>query len=170
MTEFSFENIFRAPSAAVVLESYFDPDHLATQDVLADLGDRTVVDAGDDGAIRRCTWRVTAKKPLPFFARPFVEGGRLRYLESMTLRRADSMIDLAVKPQILGGRVHVEAVYELADVGDQQVRRRYRGSITAEIPLVGGRIERGIVAEIEKQMPVMSKCTYDWLVQRYGNQ
>jgi hypothetical protein len=150
-----------------VLESYFEPDHLAAQDVLADLADRTVVADEDDGAVRRTTWRVTAKKPVPLFARPFVPGGKLQYLESMTLRRADSQIDLAVVPQILKGRVHLDAVYDLADVGPGQVRRRYKGSITAAIPLLSGRIEKGVLAEIRAQMPVMSDCTQRWLAARY---
>ena len=168
MTEFSFENVFRAPSVELVLASYFEPDHLAAQDALAELGDREVLEAEDDGAIRRCTWRVSALKPLPLYARPFVAGGRLRYLETMVLRRADQAIDLTVKPDILRGRIQIAAVYELTQIGDHQIRRRYGGTITADIPLLGGRIERGILAEFVHQMPVMSQCTYDWLVKTYG--
>jgi hypothetical protein len=157
--------VFTAPGLTLgfVLDAYFVPDHLAAQDVLADLVDRTVVSDEDDGAVRRATWRVTAKKSLPLFVRPFVPGGKLRYLESMVLRRKDGAIDLTIKPEILNGRVHIDALYELAEVGAGEIRRRYKGSITAAIPLLSGRVEKGILAEMVCGMPVMSKCTQDWL-------
>ncbi len=162
-TDFSYENVFRAPSTTTILSAYFDPDHLATQDKLAQLGDRTVVSDEDEGGIRKCTWRVTALKSLPLFVRPFVSGGRLSYLESMTWRRADDAVDLTVVPQILNGRVQIAALYQLSKVGENQILRRYKGSITVNITLLSGKIERGILAEFEKSMPVMTKCTQDWI-------
>jgi hypothetical protein len=162
--------VFSAPGLTLgfVLDAYFVPDHLAAQDALTDLADRTVVSDEDDGAVRRTTWRVTSTKSLPVFVRPFVPGGRLRYLESMTLRRADGAIDLTIKPEILKGRVHIDALYELAEIAPGQIRRRYKGSITAGIALLGGRVEKGILAEIQCGMPIMTKCTQDWLAANVG--
>lgn len=162
-TEFRYEHVFRAPSTTTILEAYFDPDHLATQDALAELGGRAVVTEEDTGATRSCTWRVASLRPLPVFVRPFVAGGRLSYLESMTWRRADDAIDLTVQPEILGGRVQIAATYELARVGDGQIRRRYHGTVTVNIRLLSSKIERGIVAEFEKAMPMMTACTQGWL-------
>jgi len=163
MTEFSFEHVFRAPSAAVVLAAYFDPDHLATQDELAGLVERTVSESTDDGA-RLCTsWRVAAREQLPLFMRPFVAGGRLRYVETMTWRRADDAIDLLVQPDVLGGRVQIAAEYRLTRVGEGQVLRRYRGTISVAVKLVSGRIERAIAERIEREMPAMAACTQGWL-------
>lgn len=162
-TEFHYEHVFQAPTTATVLAAYFDPDHLAAQDALAELGDRAVIDSADEPAVRRCTWRVAAQKSLPMYARPFVEGGRLSYLETMVWRRADDAIDLTIKPELLGGRVQIAAVYQLSQVGEGQVSRRYRGTITANVPLLSGKIERGILSEFEKTMPVMTRCTQDWL-------
>lgn len=163
MTPFSYEHVFRAPTTATVLAAYFDPDHLATQDKIAELGDRTLIESHDDPAVRKCTWRVTALQPLPLFVRPFVKGGHLQYLESMSWRRADDAIDLTVVPEILGGRVQIAAVYELAQVGVGQIRRRYHGSVTVNVKLLSGKIERGIVAQFEKSMPIMTACTQGWL-------
>lgn len=162
-TEFRFEHVFRAPSTQTVLAAYFDPDHLATQDKLAELVDRAVVEDTEDDAVKTCAWTVTAQKPLPLFVRPFVEGGRLRYREAMTWRKAADEIDLTITPQILGGRVQIAALYQLAQVGDGQIRRRYGGSVTVDVRLISGKIERAIVAEIEKGMPMMFQCTQDWL-------
>jgi hypothetical protein len=162
-TEFSYETVFRAASTGTILSAYFDPDHLATQDRLAELTDRTVVEEHDDGAVRKTTWRVAHIKPLPLFVRPFVEGGRLRYLETMTWRRADDAIDLTVTPEILGGRVTITALYQLHQVGEGQIRRRYQGTINVNVRLLSGKIERGILAKFEEAMPMMTECTQGWL-------
>lgn len=164
-TSFNYETVFEAPSKTFVLAAYFDPDHLAAQDKVGDLCDRVVVEAFEDDAVRKCTWRVRANKSLPLYVKPFVEGGQLWYVEAMTWRKADDEIDLTITPQILGGRVHVDAVYALSDAGPNQVRRRYRGTITVKVKLIAGKIERGIANEIDKGMPIMTECTRTWLKQ-----
>jgi len=165
-TEFSYEHVFRAPSVETILNAYFDPDHLATQDKLAKLGDRTVVEEHDDGTIKKTTWRVTSLEPLPVFVRPFVKGGRLSYFEAMTWRKSADEVDLVVTPDILNGRVQINATYKLSKVGEGQVKRIYAGSVKVNITLLSGKIERGIVAEFDKSMAMMAKCTQDWLDQR----
>jgi len=162
-TEFSFENVFRAPSTLSILSTYFDPDHLATQDKVAELCDRKVVEDLDDETTRKTSWTVRAEKPLPLFVRPFVSGGRLSYREAMIWRKADDAIDLTVTPEILNGRVSVAATYKLTKVGENQIKRHYAGSITVGISLISGKVERGILAEFEKAMPIMTKCTQGWL-------
>lgn len=162
-TPFSYETVFDASSKTSVLAAYFDDDHLATQDKVAELDDRKVVESHEDDAIRSAVWSVRSLRPLPIFVRPFVDGGRLAYVETMTWRKADDEIDMTVVPQILGGRVQIAAVYQLADVGPGKVRRRYTGSITVNVRLLSGKIERAIADEIAKGMPLMTRCTQDWL-------
>lgn len=164
-TEFSFDHVFRAASPETIFSAYFDPDHLATQDKLAELGDRTVVESQDDGKVWKCSWRVTSLKQLPLIARPFVDGGKLVYLEQMTWRRDANETDLVVTPQILNGRVTLNAVYQLKQIGEGQVQRRYKGNVNVNIRLLSGKIEKGVIAELEKAMPVMADCTQRWLDQ-----
>lgn len=161
--DFRYETVFEASGKSAVLAAYFNDAHLAAQDAVAQLCDRTVVEAHEDGAIRRCTWRVRAQRPLPVFVRPFVEGGRLTYLETMTWRKADDEIDLAIVPQVLGGRVQITATYQLADVAPGQVRRLYAGTISVAVPLLSGKIERAIAAEVASGMTSMTECTRQWL-------
>ncbi len=162
-TEFRYETVFEASGKDAVLAAYFDDDHLATQDDVASLCERRVIESHDDAALRSCTWSVRAQRSLPLFVRPFVEGGRLSYLEAMRWRKPDDAIDLTVTPQILGGRVQITAEYQLADVAPGKVRRVYAGAIRVELKLVSGKIERAIAAEIEKAMPTMTACTQGWL-------
>ena len=71
-TPFKFENVFRAPSVADVLAAYFDPDHLATQDKVAELTDRVVTEQIEGEGTLKCTWKVGSLRSLPIFVRPFV--------------------------------------------------------------------------------------------------
>jgi len=162
-TEFSYETVFEASQKLAVLAAYFDDDHLATQDKVAQLTDRKLVDSRDDAMVRSGTWHVRSEHALPVFARPFVAGGHLSYVETMTWRKPDDEIDMSIIPQIGGGRVQITALYQLADIAPGKVRRRYRGTITVSVPLLSGKIERAIAAEIEKGMAAMTECTQSWL-------
>lgn len=149
-----------------MLEAYFDPDHLATQDTIAELGERQVVESREDDAVRSCTWTVRSLRPLPVFVRPFVAGGRLSYLDQMTWRKAADEIDMVITPQIASGRVKITALYQLTQAGEGRVRRRYGGTIHVNVSLLSGKIERAILAEMEKGMPMMAECTQKWLIER----
>jgi len=164
-TEYSFETVFEAPglTAEAIGAAYFDADHLAAQDVVGQLGDRKVTESREDDETRFCRWSVRSLRPLPALVKPFVEGGRLEYVETMTWRKRDNEIDMTIVPQIGRSRVQISAVYTFTQVGDGKVRRRYKGTINVNVSLVSGKIERAIMGEIEKGMPSMSECTQKWL-------
>jgi len=162
-TEFSFEHVFRAPSPEAVIAAYFDPEHNAAQDKIAQLEDRQVLESHDDSDKKKVTWRVVSQKPLPVYVRPFVKGGKLAFLETMTWNKATNSIDLTVAPDILNGRVQIAAKYQLTQAGEGQVKRKYSGSITANITLLSGKIERGIRDEFQEGIPAMQQCTQTWL-------
>jgi hypothetical protein len=162
-TPFSFEYVFRVSSVATLASAYFDPDHLATQDKLAQLGDRVIVENHETETLRKTSWRVTSLRALPMIARPFVSGGRLSFLEMMSWNRATNAIEMSVVPEILGGRVQIAGSYDLSQIAEGQVRRIYKGTITAALTLVGGKIERGILETFTENMPAMAGCTQGWL-------
>ena len=167
-TEYSFETVFEAPglTAESIGAAYFDADHLAAQDVVGQLGDRKVTESREDDATWFCRWSVRSLRPLPALAKPFVQGGRLEYVETMTWRKRDNEIDVTIVPQIAGGRVQIAGLYTFTQVSDGKVRRRYKGAINVNVALLSGKIERAILGEIEKGMPSMSECTQKWLASR----
>jgi hypothetical protein len=167
-TEFTFETVFEAPglTADAIGAAYFDPDHLAAQDVVGQLGERAITEDRDDDKVRFTRWSVRSLRPLPALVKPFVAGGRLEYIETMTWRKADREIDMTIVPQIAGGRVQIAAVYTFTQVGEGKVRRRYKGTIQVNVTLLSGKIERAILSEIEKGMPAMANCTQTWLASR----
>lgn len=161
-TPFSFEHVFRAPSLTALVDAYFDAEHLAAQDRVAKL-ERTVIALDVTDARREGSWRVTSLQPLPAIARPFVRGGRLAFVEAQRWTTGSDAVEMSVVPDLLGGRVQITGTYQLTELGDGRVRRIYAGTITAALPLVGGKIERGILETFTEQVPAMAAVTQTWL-------
>jgi len=162
MTPFCFEHVFRAPSVAAVFAAYFDPQHQDEQDRRLAIAERTVLELEDSGDELRRVSRVVPKRQLPLFVRPFVPG-QLYYVERLVWRRAEDAIELEIRPSILKGRAVISAVYQLTQLSPDQIQRRYAGSVSVDVALVSSKIERGIVSEFERSMPIAAACTQEWL-------
>jgi hypothetical protein len=164
-SSFRFEHVFTGGTIAQLFALYFDPARVAASDAATGIAAREVLERTEspDGLRRVC--KVTPARQLPAFMRPFVSGG-LHYVETAIWRRAADRVDLEVRPSLLGGRSKVTSTYSLAVEGDPAnglVRRIYAGSVSVEVALVGGRIERGIVADIERSLAIAARCTQDHL-------
>ena len=161
-TPVCFEYVFRAPSVEAVIAAYFDPDHLSCQDRAVDIIERHVLELDDDGDTLRRVTRIVPRRKVPALVRPFITLP-LHYLETVTWRRKDHEIDIEIRPSILKGRAVISAVYRLSQLSDGAIRRRYEGSVSVDIALLSSRVERGIVAEFERSMPVAAGATQAWL-------
>lgn len=162
MTPFCFEHVFAAPSPAAVLAAYFDANHQLEQDRAIDIAEREIIELVDDGETIRRTSRVVPRRQLPGFLRP-LSSGPLHYLEIATWHRATNEISIEIRPSLMGGRAQIRATYTLDAVAPNTVRRRYQGHVSVDVALVRARVERGIVAEFERSMPLAASCTQAWL-------
>ena len=143
MTPFCFEHVFRADSAEQLLASFFDDACQAEQDRALGIVERRVLERGDG-------WRVSRVVP----------GRKVsHYVESVT-RRGDELA-IEIRPSLQ--RVVITATYRLDPVGPRAIRRRYAGAVSVNIALIGGRLERGIVEDLEKSLPTAAACTQAWL-------
>jgi hypothetical protein len=162
MTPFSFEHVFRAPTTGAVMTAYFDTDHQVEQDRRTEITSREVLELDDrDGVLRR-TCRVVPRRKLPSLVKPLIPG-ELDYMETVIWRRGEDALDIAIRPSLLRGRVQITGTYRLERIGDDAIRRRYEGEVSVDIAFLAGRIERGIVAELARTLPVAAACTQDWL-------
>ncbi len=162
MTQFCFEHVFRAPSTAAVFAAYFDPAHQSDQDREVDIAEREILSLTDDGETLRRVCRVVPKRQLPALVKPFVSGP-LHYIETVTWQRAADEITIEIRPSLLAGRVQILGTYRLERIGPNEIRRRYAGEVSVDIALLASRIERGIVQELGKSIPVAASCTQIWL-------
>ncbi len=162
MTPFCFEHVFRAPSTAAVFAAYFDANHQLEQDRATEIVEREVLELDDrDGMLRR-TCRVTPRRQLPALVKPLIPG-RLDYIETVCWERRTDTLSIEIRPSMLHGRVHIAGTYRLASIGSDAIQRRYAGEVSVDIAWIAGRIERGIVAELARTLPVAANCTQQWL-------
>ena len=159
---FCFEHVFRAPSVEVLFALYFDSTHQANTDVATRIASREVLEDDDGPATRRRVCRVTPERQLPAFMRPFFPG-RLHYVETVIWHKAEDRMELDVRPSLFGGRSQILSIYRLRSVEPRLIRRTYEGSVSVEVGLVGGRIERKIVADMERTLAISARCTQDYL-------
>lgn len=162
MTPFCFEHVFTAPSPDAVLAAYFDADLQAEQDRAIDVSERDVLELVDDGAQVYRVTRVVPRRQLPPLLATLA-GGPLHYIEIARWKRSTSEIDIEIRPSLMGGRARVTATYRLDVVAPGIVRRRYAGHVSVNVTLLASRVERGIVAEFERSMPLAATCTQAWL-------
>ena len=162
MTPFRFEHVFTAASPADVLAAYFDTSLQSESDQQIEIVERTVLELTDTDTLRRRVCKVVPKRQLPSFMRALVSG-QLHYIETVTWRKADDELDIEIRPSILKGRATIAGVYRLSRVGTEQIQRRYEGTVSVDVALIASRIERGIVAEFEKSIPVTANVMQAWL-------
>jgi hypothetical protein len=166
MTKFRFEHEFRDATPREIFEIYFDPENLAEQDRIADIERRELVEEKETPEQLERTYRVYPRKQPPAVAKPFLDDGTLLYVEKLVWKKAEDRIEFDIRPSVAGGRAHIGATYRVAPVGPGRVRRVYEGKATVKIPLVGGRVERGIVDELEASLKRTAQCTQEWLDRR----
>lgn len=162
MKSFAFEHVFRAPSVEAVFRAYFEPAHAAAQDRTLDVAERTVLERTETDDELRRVCRVVPRRQLPAFVRPLI-AGQLSYTETAIWRKREDRIDLEIRPSVLSGRALITATYRLSQVGPEAILRRYEGTVSVDVALLGPRVERGIVAEFERSMPVAAGCTQAFL-------
>jgi hypothetical protein len=162
MTPFRFEHLYRAASPAAVFATYFDPLHAAEEDQRAGVASRDLLEMADrpDELVR--VSRVRLRRQLPAVIRALV-GGDLGYDERIVWHKALDRIDYDIRPRMLSGRIHIEAVYQLTQRGPGEVHRLYEGEVTAELRLIGPRVERGIIEDMGKSLALTAACTQEGL-------
>lgn len=162
MTPFRFEHTYRAASPAAVFATYFDPQHAAEEDRRAGVASREILEMADraDQLVRVC--HVRPSRQLPAVLRALV-GPDLAYDERVVWHKAHDRIEYDIRPRVLSGRIHIVATYQLSQSGPGQVRRLYSGEVTAELSLIGSRVERGIIEDMGKTLALTAVCTQEAL-------
>lgn len=162
MKSFSHEHVFRAPSTAAVFAAFFDPRHAQEQDRELDFIEREVLERDETSEHLRRVCRIVPRRQLPAFVRPFIRG-QLHYRETATWRKREDVIDIEIRPSLLGGRATISATYRLSCIGERLIRRQYEGCVSVDVALIASRIECGIVKEFERSIPVAAASTQAFL-------
>lgn len=162
MTPFRFEHVYRAASPAAVFATFFDPLHAAEEDRRAGVIQRELLEMADrpDELLRKS--RVWPSRQVPAVLRPIV-GTDVSYDETLRWHKAVDRIDYDIHPRLLSGRVRIVATYQLSQLAPGKVLRVYEGNVTAELRLIGSRVERGVIDEMTRSLAITCACTQEAL-------
>jgi hypothetical protein len=164
VTPFSFEHVFPGISPIELLRAFTHPDHQATQDRAGDVERRDIIARTDDTTRYRCESWVFPRRKLPALIRPLVRGG-LEVHEIVTWEKSSDALEIEMQPAVLGGRSRIRTNCRV--VADPAgARRIYQGTVTVEVALIGGRVEKMVVAELVTSMDAAHRTTMRWLAER----
>ena len=167
-TRFEHSHLFPDTTTRALLAAFTHPDHQAMQDRFVKIVRREVIERTDDEHHYRCECRVFPERQLPAFVRPFVRGG-LEYHEVVSWDKATDVLEVDVQPAILGGRSRIRGTSRVVAEGSG-ARRIYTAIVTVEVPLLGARMERAIVADLGKAMDGAVGRTQTWLAAQSAQQ
>ena len=160
VTPFCFEHDFVAPSPSAVCAAYFASQ--VEQDRALEITERQILELEehDDKLVRVC--RVVPKRQLPALLQRFASAP-LHYMERVVWHRDADAIEIEQRPSLF--RAHIRARYQVERIssGSRSLRRRYTGDVSVDVALVAARIERTIIAEFERSIPLAAVCTQNYL-------
>ncbi|MDQ2642731.1 MAG: DUF2505 domain-containing protein [Myxococcota bacterium] len=102
-----------------------------------------------DGLVHRVVEAVPPVGDVPAALKAVIGQGA-GYEERGVLDRAKKTYKIQVVPNRLADKVDVKLEISTSPVGEGQCRRSVRGTISAKIPLVGGILEKKLLADLEK--------------------
>jgi len=158
VTPFLFEHEFQCADPAAFWRCYFDEEHEARLDEALGLQAREVLEDTDDGTTRLLRYRVVPKRQIPGWLRAVTRAG-LEYDEESIFYKADNRIEISIRPALMPGRTRIESTYSVVAIEPGRVLRRCEGEIEMRIPVIGGRLERAIVRDMEASYEVAVPLT-----------
>lgn len=122
-------------------------------------------EARPDGTRLRRT-RVTLGRDLPSVAANLIGSKRLAYTLEEEIDSANHRVKWRVLVDRVSNKVKAAGVFALEPVSDSACRRIVSGEIKVSVPLVGGRIEKGIAEELTKSYESTAVFARKWLSER----
>lgn len=116
-----------------------------------------------DVVIRRV--RFTPDKELPAAAAKLIGATKLVYEQENRWDKRNSTMHWRVIPTILPGKLDAQGLFKVVatPTGCEQV---VDGEIKVNVMLIGGQIEKAVIAEVEKSYEKMAETCREWLRSR----
>ncbi|MFT4975693.1 MAG: hypothetical protein ACI8S6_001580 [Myxococcota bacterium] len=117
-----------------------------------------------DGRQLRRT-RVTLGRDLPSVAANLLGAPRLSYILEERTDDAKRQVEWKVIVDRISNKVKAEGSFGLVPLTETTCQRVVSGEIKVSVPLVGGRIEKGIGAELTKSYETTAEFARKWLAE-----
>jgi hypothetical protein len=107
--------------------------------------------------------RITSRKELPGLMRSAVGADRMVYDQEMESDLAKLSTAWKVMPAFAADKVKCGGTSKIVATGPDSCERVVSGEIKVSIPLVGGKIEQGIVSELENSYAKTAEVINRWI-------
>jgi len=112
---------------------------------------------------RKLRIRVTARTPLPAVAVKALGTERLIWVQENCTQVVSFSMTWSITPNVIPDRIRAEGTMQVTQDSPGRCTRVVRGVVEVNIPVVGKRIERQILADLEKSYERAYKLIVDWL-------
>lgn len=161
---FHIEQSIDAPMEAVEA-AYTDPAFVIVLDRLPKLGHPELLDQQVDGDIVHQRIRFAFAGDLSPAVTRVIDPAKLTWVEVATLDHRLHRGEHRIEPDNYANRLECHYATQLYD-DDGTTRRVADGELIVRFPLVGGRVERAIVAGMEEHAALEAAALTDWLAEK----
>lgn len=139
-------------------EEYVDASRATTQTKAERLSDEPQPDG-----TRLVRTRVTLNRELPSVAANLLGSKYLTYVLEEKINDEKFHVEWEVIPDRIAERVKATGTFSLQPIDDNRCNRVVRGNVRVHVPLIGGRIEKGIASDLAKSYEATAAFARDWL-------
>jgi hypothetical protein len=104
-------------------------------------------------------------RPLPAVVQSLIGSDRLRYEQVTVLDPARRKLSWRILPEKVGNRVEIQGEMEVRP-HPQGCERVVTGTVDVQVRLVGGQIEKGVVADVERSYQRSYEAVRDYIASR----
>lgn len=150
-----------SPDAAI--DALVDPQFQAQLSELPKLGRPLVLDRQEDGEVVRLRVRHRFAGELSAAVTAVVDPSKLVWVEETTYHRAVGTATLRIVPDHYAERLRAGGTYRFVATGPDSCTWIAAGEVSVRFPLVGGKVERAIVAGLEDHLAASAELIVRWL-------
>jgi hypothetical protein len=146
-------------------EIFFDLDYQKEMYSGLNIKERTVLMFEEDDQEIRRKIKVVPQRDLPGALKSVLKGD-LGYIEHNVYHKGKDLMDVRIEPTLMGDRFKMKAEFRVVTLGPKRVRREFAGEMTVSVPLLGGQIEKLILADVRKSYDQAAITTARWVAKK----
>ncbi|MEN0065764.1 MAG: DUF2505 domain-containing protein [Myxococcota bacterium] len=127
---------------------------------------RDIVDERTEGALSVQRIRFTPDQELPTAVASIIGSKKLVYEQENKYDAEKGILHWEVVPSFLPGKLTAAGTVRVEDLGDGRCAQIIDGDIKVNVSFIGGRIEKAVVAEVEKSWAKTAETGREYLRQR----
>jgi hypothetical protein len=144
---------------------FFDEEFQKDMFAVIGIKERTVHKFEEDDREIRREVKVVPKRDLPAAMKTLIKGD-FGYVEHDVYHKGQNLMDVRIVPTLMSDRFDMKATFRVIPLGGQRVRREFTGTIKVSVPLLGGKIEKSVVEDMQKSYDDAATVMRRWVAKQ----